>query len=324
MSAKVSFAEISPLDTKQMYNEGMSIKEVVGTIRKSYTYTRRRLLDEGVHLRSKATGTGVYLSRHPEWSQQFIKYKVKEPTLLSDDKALLLTLVVTEGYTDLTSFGFTNTQEFLHNRFRELALAVYGKALVGRNKITSRISSTEMAHNISSLIPGKAFNESVLQAILASSNLTANVLRIVADTEGSMLISVKRAPRNYTVECRVVLSSFNLPFTTQLMILLSSLGIQSKPTELGAIICKKADIFRFISTVGFSPQAKVVRRKGNVSVWFGFRKAGLARLFQRLSMEQAIAKSSGRRGCFADCTSRSQTVLRLKTWYAESNGGDES
>lgn len=324
MSTKASFAEISPSELKQLYFDGMSIKEVAGIIGRSYTYTRNKLLSEGVTMRSKAFGTEVYLSHHPEWSRQFIKYEVANPTDVSDEKVLLLMLVATEGYNDSTSFGFTNTQEFLHDRFRELVYAVYGKVLIGRNRITSRISSIEIARNISSLIPSKTFHDSVLQIVLASPRLTAEVLRIVADTEGSMLISVRKAPRNYTVEYRIVLSSSNPDFTRQFVKLLSSLGIRSKPTSLGAVISRKAEIARFISVVGFSPQARVVRKRGKESIWYGFKKAGLAALFRRISEEQSSARSSSRRGCFADCFSRAQVVLRLKTWYAESNGGDES
>ena len=324
MSARASFAAISPSESKEMYGEGMSIEEIADRTGRSYTYIRNRLLDADTLLRSKASGTTLYISRHPEWTRQFIKCEVANPLALTYDKLLLLTMVTTEGYTDSTSFGFTNTQEFLHRRYRELVRAVYGSVLIGRNRITSRTSSTEIAHDISSLIPGKAFGERALKAIQASPTLVADVLRIVADTEGSMLISIRKAPRNYKVECRVVLASSNALFTRQLVKLLTSLDITSKPTSLGASIGTKAGISRFMSIVGFSAQARVIRKKGNESVWFGYKKSGLAKLFKRINQEQSLARLSGMRGCFADCATRSQIILRLKKWYEESNGGDVS
>jgi hypothetical protein len=307
-----------------MYDDGMSIKEVAVRLGRSYGYARSRLLTVGVSLRSKASGTRLYVSHHPEWSQQFVKYEVTSPAALPDDKILLLTMVATEGYADSTSFGFTNTQEFLHSRFRDLVLAVYGPVLIGRNKITSRVSSTEISRNLSLLIPDERFDQSVMHLILSSHDLTVKVLRIIADTEGSVLISIRKAPSNHTVEYRIVLSSTNPHFTRQFVSLLGSLRIKSKPTPLGAIIARKIDIARFIATVGFSPEAKVVRRRGNRSVWYGAKKAGLAILFQRVSYEQSKAITTGLRGCFADCKTRDMAIQRLKIWYAEANGGDDS
>lgn len=322
MSSKASFAEISPPELGRLYEQGMSIDEVANKTVRSYSFTRTILLNSGATLRSKAIGTQGYLNRHPEWSRQFAKYHVAASPIPSEEKILLLTIIATEGYTDSNSFGFTNKQEYLHARFSELVSSVYGRVLVERGKITSRISSTEIAHDLATSIPGKTFDQTALERILGSKDLTIGVLRVIADTEGSMIISVKRAPQNYTVECRIVLSSTNLGFTAQLVQLLSKLGITSRVTPLGAIISRKDDIARFVMTVGFSSEAVVVRKRGNTSIWYGAKKMGLGKLFLRISREQSSAIALGCRGCFADCTTRDKTVERLKEWYAEANGGD--
>lgn len=322
MISKASFAEISPSELGQLYEGGMSIDEVANKIERPYSFTRANLLNSGVTLRSKAVGTQRYMNRHPEWSQQFVKYHVEAPPIPSEEKILLLTMIATEGYTDSSSFGFTNKQEYLHVRLREPVSSVYGRVLVGRNGIRSRISSTEITHDLAASIPGKRFGQTALERILGSKDLTIGVLRVIADTEGSMIISVRKAPRNYTVECRVVLSSTNPGFTAQFVRLLGKLGIRSRLTPLGAIITRKDDIARFVMTVGFSSEAVVVRKRGNTSTWYGAKKMGLSKLFLRISREQSSAIALGHRGCFADCTTRAKTVERLKEWYAETTGGD--
>lgn len=250
-----------------------------------------------------------------------MKYKVMGGGPMTDEKASLLTMIVTEGYTDASSFGFTNTQELLHANFSGLVEKVYGNVNIGRNKLTSRVSSIAIAKDLSNLLPDKTFRDDVLDFILSSQSTLRNVLRIVADTQGSLLVSIKRASKNFTVECRIVLASSNPAFSSQIGIMLSALRIGNNVTKYGVVIGKKSEISRFIGTVGFSQGVKVVRKKAGESLWFGCEKATLQRLFFRISKEQERARDSGFRGAFADCLTREQTLRRLKTWYAEVSGG---
>ena len=275
-------------------------------------------------MRSKAEGTRLYISSHPEWSAQFVKYRTQWRALLTDDKVLLLAMVLTEGYTDPTSFGFTNTQEMLHDKFRELVTMNYGDVRIGRNRITSRVSSTEIARELAALLPQKTFHDDALRRILDSPALMVRVLRIVADTEGSILISIKRAKRNFTTDSRIVLASSNQRFTRQIGLFLDILGIGHHMSKAGAIITRKSQIARFIETVGFSPGVRVVRKKAGHSIWYGYEKAGLQNLFCRIASEQKTARAIGQRGAFADCTEKEQIILRLRTWYAQVNGGGKN
>jgi hypothetical protein len=262
----------------------------------------------------------MFISRHPEWSRQFIKYEI-DGAGLSEDKALLLTMVVTEGYIDATSFGFTNTQELLHTDFSNLVADVYGQVTIGRNKMTSRVSSVAIVRDLSRLLPGKTYSDEVLHFILDSPTTIVKVLRIIANTEGAMIISIKKAINNFTVEFGIVLASSNLKFTGQVGTLLTSIGVEHRISKIGVVINKKSQISRFIQLVGFSPGVRVVRKKAGHSLWFGHEKVGLQRLFFRISNEQRRARSLGLRGCFADCSTRELTLQRLRTWYAEENGG---
>jgi len=299
----------------------MSIDEVAAHAGRSYGFVRTRLVESGVVLRTKGEGTRAYISHHPEWSKQFVKYEVNDGGRLFEEKALLLAMVATEGYTDATSFGFTNTQELLHADFMKLVDQVYGHANIGRNGITSRISSVAIAQDLSRLLPAKAFSNDVLRFIFGSPSTLLKVLRIIANTEGAMIISIRKAKRNFTVESRIVLASSNQEFTKQIGILLALIGVEYRISKLGVIINKKSQIARFIGLVGFSPGVKVVRKKAGESIWYGFEKYGLQRLFSRISEEQERARASGLRGCFADCSTKELTLQRLRNWYAGVNGG---
>jgi hypothetical protein len=321
MSSKTTFAEISPSEYRTLYLGGMSIDEIAARIGRSYTFVRAKLIQSGGVLRTKADGTRVYISHHPEWSRQFVKYEVNDGGRLSEEKALLLAMVVTEGYTDATSFGFTNTQELLHADFGKFVGMVYGPVSMGRNRITSRVSSVEIAKDLSRLLPAKAFTDDVVRFITGSPSTLVKVLRIIANTEGAMIISIRKAKRNFTVESRIVLASSNAVFKNQIGILLASLGVKHKISDVGVVINKKSQIARFIQLVGFSPGVKVVRKKAGQSIWYGYEKFGLQRLFSRIADEQEHARTSGLRGCFADCSTRELTLNRLRNWYAEENGG---
>jgi uncharacterized membrane protein (Fun14 family) len=274
-----------------------------------------------VTLRTKAEGTKTFIALHPEWRKQFVKYDVGDTGPFSEEKAQLLAMVVTEGYADRTSFGFANTQELLHADFGRMGSRVYGDVTIGRNRLTSRVSSVMIAQELSRLMPAKAFRGDVLGFILGSPSAVKKVLRIIADTEGAMLISIRKASRNFTVEPRIVLASSNPAFTEQIQVLLDSLGIETHISKIGIIINKKSQIASFIEMVGFSLGVKVVRKRAGYSIWYGSEKAGLQKLFYRVMDEQKRARSSGLRGCFADCTFREQTLRRLGGWYAEENGG---
>ncbi|MDA4120530.1 MAG: helix-turn-helix domain-containing protein [Thaumarchaeota archaeon] len=321
MSSKTTFAEISPSEYRTLYEGGMSIDEIATKAGRSYTFVRTRLIESGVVLRTKADGTRAYVAHHPEWSKQFVKYEVTDGGRLFEEKALLLAMVVTEGYTDATSFGFTNTQEMLHADFGKLVDEVYGHVRIGRNGITSRVSSIAIAQDLSRLLPAKAFSNDVLRFIIGSPTTLVKVLRIIANTEGAMIIAIKRAKHNFTVESRIVLASSNLGFTKQIGILLASLGVECRISKVGVVINKKSQIAHFIEMVGFSPGVRVVRKKAGESIWYGFEKRGLQKLFLRISEEQEHARASGLRGCFADCSTKELTKQRLQNWYAEVNGG---
>jgi len=295
--------------------------EIASQVGRSYCYVRNRLLESGIALRTKADGTRLYISNHPEWSRQFVKYDVADNSSMSEEKAQLLAMVLTEGYMDATSFGFTNTQDLLHAEFCRLVVGVYGSVRIGRNKMTSRVSSTAIAHDLSRLLPEKTFSDDTLRFVLASSSTLLKVLRIIANTEGAMTISIKKAKHNFTVESRVVLASSNLKFTKQIGVLLTSLGIEYLISRSGITIDKKSQIARFVQLVGFSPGVMVVRKKAGQSLWYGVQKVGLQRLFFRIADEQAQARAAGLRGCFADCLTKEQTLTRLRNWYVEENGG---
>ncbi len=300
----------------------MSIKEVARSTHRSYFFTREKLLAARTALRSKKVGTHLYMQRHPEWKRQFVKYEVKESGVITHEKILLLTMIITEGYLDRRSFGFTNVSELLKTRFEKAVRDVYGSVHIGKNGLLSRVSSTEISTDIASFIHAKTFGNEILRRILHSKQLTTRVLRIVADTEGSILISPKRAPRNWTVEFRKVLSSTNIAFSKQIAELLRNIEIYSTITKIGVLLLRKRDIRRFVERVGFSPGVRVVRRKGSKSLWYGHEKMGLAKLFLKICEDQEIAKKFAHGGSFADCKTRRQTVSRLATWYFEVNGGD--
>lgn len=317
----VTFAEISPSRLRAQYEYGMSISEIARSIARSYSFTRNRLLERGTTLREKSVGTRLYIDRHPSWADKFVKYRVAKYGKITNQKILLLTMIVTEGYFDRRSFGFTNSQPELHAAFKRMVTDAYGDVRIGRNGLLSRVSSTEIARDIKQLLPNKTFGDPILDRLSLSDKLTARVLRIIADTEGSMIISPKRAPRNYTVESRVVLASTNRKFSKQIWSLLASLRINSNMSVVGVQIMRKDDIRRFIDLVGFTRGIRVVRKHGTQSSWYHFDKHGLSRLFLRICGEQRRARKSGSRGCFADCRTREQTMSKLTRWYREENGG---
>jgi len=311
----VTYSEISPSDFPSMYNQGMSIKEIASKVDRSYTYVRNNLVASQIRLRTKGDGKREYIRNHPEWSRQFVKYSPGKVEEVSEEKILLLAMIITEGYADQWSVGFTNTQTILQGEFRTLVESVYGSVHTGTNGITTRLSSIDISKDIRSSMRGKTFSDLMLAEILGSVELTKKVLRIVADTEGSMIISVRKAPNNYTVECRVVLASKNRQFSEQIADMLSKVGIDSHTTTIGVQVTAKEQIRKFIELIGFTPGVNVVRKKAGLSSWYGKEKAKLSRLCLDIYRRQRIARSSGRRDCFEECESRSDTMSFLRNWY---------
>lgn len=300
----------------------MSISEIALATKKSHTAVRNALLASGAALRSKEDGTRLYIQKHPEWSNQFVKYHIGRPNIVTDDKIALLAMIVTEGYVDRTSVGFTNTQELLHAEFKKLISDVYGNVRVGRSGILSRVSSTEIARDVVGMMSGKSFNEAILRDLLRSEQIAARVLRIIADTEGSMLVSIRKAPRNYTVESRIVLASTNTRFERQISTLLAMLSIGSRVGVDGVTINRKEDIRRFILVVGFSPGVRVVRKRAGLPSWYGKEKYNLSKLCLKVYSEQEKARTSGLRGCFVGYKTRASVMDVLTHWYDATTGGE--
>jgi hypothetical protein len=320
----VTFSEISPSELRARYETGRSISEIATNIDKSYGFVRRALLSSGVAFRSKEQGARLYLEKHPEWSSQFVKYHVSENSAVTEDKIVLLTMIITEGYVDRTSLGFTNVQDSLHAEFGRLIAAVYGSVRVGRTGILSRISSTEIAKDIVGMMPEKSFDSRIFRDLIENEQTAAKVMRVIANTEGAMIIAVRKAPRNYTVESRIVLASTNERFRNQISRLLASLSIHSRSSPDGVIVNRKEDIRRFIQVVGFSPGVRVVRKKAGLSSWYGKEKYLLSKLSLRIYVEQERARKSGSRGCFVSCKTRGDLMGKLTEWYEEISGGERS
>jgi len=184
------------------------------------------------------------------------------------------------------------------------------------------MSSTEIARDMSNVMSGKSFNDSIFRSLLKSQQTAARVLRIVANTEGSMIVSIKKAPRNYTLELRIVLASTNVRFRNQISALLTMFSIGSRSSADGVIVNRKEDIKRFIRAVGFSPGVRVVRKRAGLSFWYGKDKYILTKLSLRVYAEQEKARASGARGCFVSCKTRADVMAKLTNWYDEISGGE--
>jgi hypothetical protein len=305
-----------------MYASGMSVSEIAAKVNRSKTYVRNRLLKRGVKLRTREEGSRISRERgHWHYVLPNETYRVRDYGVITDDKSLLLTLVITEGHRNRSCIAFTNTQEPLHEEFRRFVHSVYGDVHVGRTRIQSKVGRVEIAREVGELTPQKAFAAPVLEFIMRSPSLTSRVLRIIADTEGSMILSVKKAPRNLTVEHRVVLASYNPVFTEQIVTLLKSIGIHSTSSRVGAQVMQSEAIVQFIEKVGFSPGLRVIKRKAGHSIWFGCDKSVISKVFLRVNDEQRRVWGRRDRGFFADCRTREETVERLMSVYRQVSGG---
>lgn len=310
-----------PEDFPAMYRDGLSINEIAERAGRSFEFVRKRLLKEGAKLRSKEEGTALYRQRHPEYWDKVLKWKVKDAGVVTEAKLLLMCMIITEGCISRHTIQFANTQEILHERFRDLVQEAYGEVKLGRNGLNSRICSKNITDELAPQLEGKVFSKPVMEHIMSSQHLAKKIGRIIADTEGSMILSVRKAPRNYTVEHRIVLASTNPPFSEQVSIVLRSMGIGSRINRVGVQIMRAEDVTRFIKVVGFTPGLHVIRKKAGYGIWYGKDKSVISQVFLRVSQEQK--RSWGRRGAgvFADCKTREETVERLMSIYQQVSGG---
>lgn len=323
MSDQAAFSEISPSEFRVLYESGFSINEIVSKIHRSYCFVRNHLLKNGTLLRTKADGARLYLERHPEWKEQFIKYRISNPNELTEDKIRLLAMLITEGYMTERDFGFTNTQTILKNQFKALVKANYGKVNVYESGNLVRISSKNIAKNLQSDCPNKAFSTRAFRRLIGSHELTRSVLRIFADTEGAIILSPKKARRNYTLGAAIVLASRNVLLSKQMKSLFSKLDIRARMSPNGLAIVDKNSRRRFAALIGFSSGLKVIRKKAGHAVWYGHDKATLTKVALHVQDEQDKARRLGFRGCFANCQTKQDVLNKLKSSYNQIQGGDK-
>lgn len=315
MSEQVAFSEISPKSFRVLYESGFSIDEIASKVYRSYCFVRNHLLKNGTLLRTKADGTRLYLKRHPEWKEQFIKYRISNPNELVEDKVRLLAMLITEGYVTERDFGFTNTQTMLKNQFKALVKTTYGKVNVYERGNLVRVSSKNLAMDLRSDFPRKAFSTRIFRKLLASYDLTRSILRIFADTEGAIILSPKKAKNNYTLSVAVVLASTNVILCKQMQSLFSKLSIRARMSPNGLVIVDKKSIRCFTTLVGFSPGLKVVRKKAGYGVWYGYDKATLTKVALHVQDEQDRARKLGIGGYFANCQRKYDVLDKLKSVY---------
>jgi len=323
--AQVTFEEISASDYVSLYNQGYSINELKKIMDCSYTYTRNMLLKSGAKLRTRKEAFINMISRHPEWKKQFLKYVISpESRQLSDSKIKLLFLLFTEGCIWKSKVQFTNNQAILRDFFSALMKEVYNIDTKTNDNVTY-VHSIEIAndlrtYNIKEMIP-----EEVMCKLLKSPQLTKEVLRIFADTEGSVIISVRKAPRNYTVgDRRIVIACTNDIVKSQLITLLKSLEITARPGKDGVLITNEHSLREFAQQIGFSHGIKVLRKKAGYGIWYMHEKATLVRLLIRIYDEQINKGRGGKHlGVFQNCKNKEDVLKILDFWYNELKRGDE-
>ena len=321
-----TFEEISPADHMTLYDEGYSINEIAKIMHCSYTCARNILLKNGVKLRTKREAFAALMSRHPEWREQFsarVCHKIPfRSHRLSQQKIKLLILILTEGYICENKVQFTNNHTLLLDRFSTFIKRVY-KVNVRRGGNVAYVFSKELtddlnAYNIKEKIPDEVMHE-----ILKSRSFTKEVLRLFADTEGAVIISIRKAINNYTVgDRRIVIASTNDIVKKQLLILFKSLGIKAHEGKVGVLITDELSLRSFALQVGFSLGMRVIRKKGDHGVWYGYEKATLLRLLVWICNEQ-IKRGRGygrHEGVFRNCKTAEEVFKILRLWYNELRG----
>lgn len=318
-----TFEEISIADCVSLYNQGYSINELAKIMGCSYSHMRNILLENGVTLRTRKEGLINMISRHPEWRKQFLKYTVPPKSRqLSNSKIKLLFLLFTEGCIWKNKVQFTNNQAILRDLFSTLMKEVYNVNTKTHDNVTY-IHSIEIADDLRTYDIKKAIPEEVMCKLLQSPQLMKEVLRIFADTEGSVIICVRKAPRNYTVgDRRIVIACTNTIVKSQLITLLKSLRITAHLRKYGVLITDERSLREFAQQVGFSPRIKVIRKKAGHGIWYMYEKATLLRLLVRTYDEQIKRGRGGRHlGVFRNCKNKKEVMKILHSWYNELKGG---
>ena len=323
MVAQTTFEEISASDYVLLYNQGYSINELKKIMGRSYTYTRNILLKNGVKLRNRKEAFANMISRHPEWKRQFLKYVIPpESRLLSDSKIKLLFLIFTEGCVWKSKIQFTNNQAILREIFSKLMKEVYNVNAKTKGNVTY-IHSTEIANDLRTYNIKKEIPPEVMCKLLKSPQLLKEVLRIFADTEGSVIISVRKAPRNYTVaDRRITIACTNEAVKSQLIKLLKSLGITARQGRDGVMITNEHSLREFAKQINFSHGISVLRKKAGHGIWYMHEKNILVKLLIRTYDEQKKKGSRGKHlGVFRNCKNKEDALKILDCWYEELKGG---
>lgn len=321
--AKTTFQEISVADCVSLYNQGYSINELAKIMGCSYTRMRNILLKNGVTLRTRKEAFINMVSRHPEWRKQFLKYAIPpESRQLSSSKIKLLFLLYTEGCIWKNKVQFTNNQAILRDLFSTLMKEVYNVNTKTYENVTY-IHSIEIANDLRTYNIKEAIPKEVMCKLLQSPQWTKEVLRIFADTEGSVIISIRKAPRNYTVgDRRIVIACTNAIVKSQLITLLKSLRITGRRGKDGVLITNEHSLREFAQQISFSPRIKVIRKKAGHGVWYTYEKATLVRLLIRIYDEQIKKGRGGRHlGVFRNCKNKKEVMKVLNSWYNELKGG---
>ena len=321
--AQATFEEISASDYVSLYNQGYSINELREAVGCSYSRMRNMLLRSGARLRTRKEAFRSMISRHPEWKKQLLKYIISpESRQLSDLKIKLLLLLFTEGCIWKSKVQFTNNEAILRDFFSMLMKEIYNVNAKTNDNVTY-INSIEVANDLRTYNIKEAIPEEVMWKLLKSPQLTREVLRIFADTEGSVTISVRKAPRNYTVtDRRIAIACTNTTVKSQLVTLLKSLRITARLGKDGVLISNEHSLREFAQQVGFSSGIKVIRKKSGYGIWYKCEKAAVLRLLICTYDEQKTKGRHGRHlGVFRNCKKKKQVIKILHSWYDELKGG---
>ena len=321
--AQTRFEEISAADYVSLYNQGYSINELKKIMGCSYTRMRNILLKNGAKLRTRKEAFINMVSRHPEWRTQFLKYTIPpESRQLSNSKIKFLFLLFTEGCIWKNKIQFTNNQAILRDFFSTLMKEVYNANTKTNGNVTY-LHSIEIANDLRTYNIKEAIPEEVMYKLLKLPQLTKEVLRIFADTEGSVIISIRKAPRNYTIgDRRIVIACTNTIVKLQLITLLESLRITARQGKDGVLITSEHSLREFAQQVGFSPGIKVIRKKAGHGIWYKYEKAILLRLLIRTYDEQIKKGRGGRHlGVFRKCKNKKEVMKILHSWYNELKEG---
>ena len=305
--AQTTFEEINASDYVSLYNQGYSINDLKKIMGCSYTYTRNMLLRSGAKLRTSKEAFANMISRHPEWKKQFLKYVIPpESRQLSDSKIKLLFLLFTEDCIWKSKVQFTNNQAILRDFFSALMKEVYNVNTKTNSNVTY-VHSIEIANDL------RTYNiKEVMCKLLKSPQLIKEVLRIFADTEDSVIISVSKAPRNYTIgDRRIVIACTNDIVKSQLITLLKSLEITALPGEDGVLITNEHSLREFAQQVGFSHGIRVLCKKAGYEIWYMYEKVTLVRLLIRIYDKQINNGRGGKHlGVFQNCKNK-EDVLKI-------------